>query len=123
MNAPGDGGDGLRAEQLAQRADLDLEVVLLDHHARPDDVEQLVLGHEALAPLDQRAEHVERPLAERHRAAVGHQQALVRLQLEAAKAVDALQVGGAEAAREAAMAANVPGGERFSTGFRTFKGG
>jgi len=47
-----------------------------DHHARPADVEQLTLGHDALAPLDQRVEHVERPLAETHGAAVRHQLAL-----------------------------------------------
>ena len=47
--AAGDRRDRLRAEQLAQRADLHLQVVLLDHHVRPDQVEQLVLGHQALA--------------------------------------------------------------------------
>ena len=52
-----------------------------------DDVEQLVLRHEALAPLDQRVEHVERPLADPHRVAVRDQLTLVRLQLEAAKSV------------------------------------
>ena len=46
-------------EQLAQRADLHLQVVLLDHHARPHQVEQLGLGDEPVAPLDQRQQHIE----------------------------------------------------------------
>ena len=62
--APRNRGDRLRSEQLAQRADLHLQVVLLHHHARPDDVEQLVLGHQPIAPLVQRLQHVERARTE-----------------------------------------------------------
>ena len=52
--APGDRRDHVGAEQLAQRRDLHLQVVLLDHQVRPHHFEQLVLAHHPVAPLDQR---------------------------------------------------------------------
>ena len=48
-----------RPQQLAQRRDLHLQVVFLDHEARPDRVEQLVLGHELTARADQHDQQVE----------------------------------------------------------------
>ena len=54
-------------EQLAQRRDVDLQVVLLDDQLRPHAVEQRVLRHEPSRVLDQRDEQVERTRAQRQR--------------------------------------------------------
>ena len=83
--APGDGGDRVRAEQPAQRADLHLQVVFLDHEAGPDQVQQLGLGHDPVAAFGQRQEHVECASAHRHRVAVLQQSAVPGLQLKAAE--------------------------------------
>src|SRR6185437_13588792 len=56
----------LPAECLAQRRDLHLDVALLDDGARPDAREQLLLGDELAACLDENEQHVERPRAERN---------------------------------------------------------
>lgn len=64
---------------------MDLEVVLLDDHARPDEVEQLGLGDHTLAPLGQREQQVERARAERGRRAVDQQLPLRRPDLEVAE--------------------------------------
>ena len=83
--APGDGGDRLRAEQPAQRADLHLQVVFLDHQAGPDQIQQLRLGHDPVAPLGQCQKQVERARSQAHRLAVVQQSSLPRLQFEAAE--------------------------------------
>ena len=57
--APRHGGDGPPAQKLAQAADVHRQVVLFDHHGRPDDVEQLALGDHAVAPLHQSQQQVE----------------------------------------------------------------
>ena len=85
--APGDRRDGLRAEQLAQRADLHLQVVLLDHQPRPDRLEQLVLGDEPLAPLDQREQQVERARAQRRRLLVDQELPRRGTELEATESI------------------------------------
>jgi hypothetical protein len=74
--AAGDGGDRVRPEQLAQAADLHLQVVLLHHQARPHHVEQFVLGHHAVAPFVQRQQQVEGTRAEGGRLAAHEQLAL-----------------------------------------------
>jgi len=56
----GNGRDRVRPEQLAQRRDLHLQVVLLDDELRPDDVQQFVLRDHAIASLDERQQQVER---------------------------------------------------------------
>jgi len=81
--APRNGRDRGRSEQLAQRADLHLQVVLLDHHAGPHDFEQLVLGHQPIAPLVQRLQHVERARAELGRPAIDPQLPLGAANLDA----------------------------------------
>ena len=78
----------LRPQHLPQCADLHLQIVLFDHETGPDEVEQLVLRDQPIAPLDERQQHVERPRAEWGRRTVGSQLAGGRTQLEAAKAVD-----------------------------------
>jgi hypothetical protein len=66
---------------------LNLQVVLFDHKAGPDQIEQLVLGHQLAGALDQRQEHVESAGTKRRGAAVHQQPALIRLQLKRAKTV------------------------------------
>jgi hypothetical protein len=68
--APGNGRHRMRTEDLAQRRDLHLEVVLLDHQAWPDAIEELVLGHDALAGIDEGEKHVEGAGAEHRGAAI-----------------------------------------------------
>jgi hypothetical protein len=74
-------------QNLAQCGDLYLQVVLLYDQVGPDQGEQFVLGDQLARALDQGQQHVERPVTERHRAAVHQQLALVRSQLKRAKAV------------------------------------
>jgi hypothetical protein len=52
---------------------VDLKVVLLDDHAGPHLVHQLVLGHQLAVAADQHHKDVERPLSERDRHAVRDQ--------------------------------------------------
>jgi hypothetical protein len=49
---------------------LHLQVVFLDDEARPDGIEQFRLVDNALAPLDQRQQQVERPCAQSRRCPV-----------------------------------------------------
>jgi GTP-binding protein EngB required for normal cell division len=77
--------DRVLTEDLAQRAHLHLQVVLLDDHPRPDQVEQLALRDQAIAVLDQREEKIESARTQLDRLAVLQQQARVRTQLEAAE--------------------------------------
>jgi hypothetical protein len=77
------GGDGLRTEQLAQRADVHLQVVFLDHHAGPDDVDQLALRDEPARPLGKGQQDVEGPCPDHGRLAVDEQDTLGRPQLDA----------------------------------------
>ena len=85
--APGNGRDRVGTEQLPQRRDLHLEVVLLDHEPRPDQVEELALGDDAVASLDQGEQQVEGARAERGRLAGDRQLALGERELEAVEAV------------------------------------
>ena len=68
--ATGNRLDRVLAEDLAQRAHLHLQVVLLDDHPRPDQVEQLVLRNQAIAALDQREEKIESTRSKLDRLAV-----------------------------------------------------
>jgi hypothetical protein len=68
----------LRPEHLAQGRDLHLQVVFLDDEPRPDQVEQLVLGEDAVAVVDERHEDVEGAAAERGRLALDEQLPLGR---------------------------------------------
>jgi len=97
---PRDGCDRLRAECLAQGADLHLEVVLLHHQPRPGDLEQLVLGDQPVAAFYQRHQHIERPRPERYRSAVGQQLPRGRDQLEPAELVWGVQVRPRETASQ-----------------------
>ena len=83
--ASGDGGNGLRTEHLAKRRHLHLQVVLLHHEARPHDTDQLVGGHDAIAPRRQRQQQVEGAAAQRHDLAVDLQSALLGANLEPAE--------------------------------------
>ena len=67
VTAPGNRGDRLRSEQLAQRRHLDLQVVLFDHQSGPDQVEQLVLADDAVALPNQHQQHVDRARSESRR--------------------------------------------------------
>jgi hypothetical protein len=63
----------LRPKRLAQRYNVDLERVLLDGHAGPDRVKQLVLGDDLATGLGQHRKDVERALADRLAPAVNQQ--------------------------------------------------
>ncbi len=89
--APGDRGDRVRPDHPPQRPDLHLEVVGLDHEARPDPIEQLVARQRALGLDGQHRKQVEGAAAQPGRRTVDQQPAPRRLQLEAA--------GGAEVDR------------------------
>ena len=60
-------------QQLTQRRDVDLDIVLLHHHPRPNLGHQLVLGHQLAAMADQGQQNVESALAERDRHAMRQQ--------------------------------------------------
>jgi hypothetical protein len=58
-------GAGLAvAQRLAERADVHLEIGLLDERARPDAREEILLADNLVGALDQRDQDVERPAAE-----------------------------------------------------------
>ena len=67
------GRDRSDAEELAQRTDLHLEIVLVDDEACPDLADQLILGHDTVAMLEQHEQHVECPRTDRCRATVDQQ--------------------------------------------------
>jgi hypothetical protein len=71
--APRDRGDRLRPEGFAQAADLHLQIVLRDHQAGPDGVEQFVLGNDPVAAFHQRQQQVESARPQTDRPAVNHQ--------------------------------------------------
>src|SRR5438046_5903049 len=83
----GNGGYRLRSEDLAQGADLHLKVVLLHHQPGPDQLKQLLLGDQALAPLDQGEQNVQRPRPQRYRQPFSEQLTGGRIELEPAEAV------------------------------------
>jgi hypothetical protein len=70
---------------LRKRADLHLQVVLLDDEARPGSIEQLVLADQTCASLDQSEQHVERARAKLRGNALLQELALVRADLEASE--------------------------------------
>jgi hypothetical protein len=78
--------DGARTQQLAQCADLRGDVVLFDHQAGPDAVEQLLLGDQPLVALGQCEQQIEGAAAQGHGLATHAQHALGRVQLEVAEA-------------------------------------
>ena len=90
-------GDGFPAAGTSYPRGIEVQVLdngydakgknLLDHQAGPDHVEQLGLGDQALAPFDERQQHIESARAERDGLAVGEQTALDGQQLEAAEAM------------------------------------
>ena len=90
----GDGGDGLLPQQLAQRGNLHLQVVLLDDQSGPDQFEQLVLGDQAIAAFDQRQQEVECARAKRGRLPVDQELPRGRTEFEAAELVDQRHGGG-----------------------------
>jgi hypothetical protein len=55
----GNGGHGLRTEQLAQRGDVYGQVAFLDHHTGPDQLEKFALADQPVAVLDQAQQKIE----------------------------------------------------------------
>lgn len=82
-----DGGDGLRAQQLAQHAHLYGEVVLLDDDTGPDALHQLVLGHQLARSLDEGHQELEGSRRQCDFAAAAEQQPLGGQQFEIGEAV------------------------------------
>jgi hypothetical protein len=91
--APGDGREGALAEDLAQRGDLHLHVVLLDDQSRPHGGEELVLRNERARAVDERDQQIERARPQRDRRTVREQDALAGTQLEAAEAAARKRLG------------------------------
>ena len=65
VSLPGDGRNGILTEDLAQGADLHLQVVLFHNQPGPDQVKQFVLRDRPVAPFDQRQQHVKGARAQR----------------------------------------------------------
>ena len=80
--APRNGGDRLRAQHLAQRRDLDLEIVVFHHQAGPHDVHQLFVGDDAIAARHQSDEEIEGAASQRDDSAVDMQATLVSADVE-----------------------------------------
>ena len=80
-------------EDLAQRRDLHLQVVLLDDESRPHRREQFVLGDERAGAVDERDEQIERARTERDGRAVSEQEALAGTQLEPAETAARKRLG------------------------------
>jgi len=78
----------LRAQQLAQRGDLHLQVVLFDDEPRPRGIEQLALRDEPAFAFREGEQHVERARADRDRRAADDEVPLDGVQLEAVEAVN-----------------------------------
>jgi hypothetical protein len=77
--------DRLRAEQLAQGRDLNLQIVFLDHQTGPDQIEQFMLADHPVAALDQRQQHVEGARTEFGSLAVDQEPACVGLDQKTAE--------------------------------------
>ena len=84
--APGNGGDQVAPQHLAQAGHLHREVGLLHHQPGPHLLEQLALGQQLAGSRGHREQQVERACAQGGRDAIDEQAALARLQLEAAEA-------------------------------------
>jgi len=70
------------SERLAQRRDLDHKVVLFYHRVRPDSAQNLVLGDEPAARLNEDHEHIEGAAAKLDRDPIGAELPAVRQQPE-----------------------------------------
>ena len=70
------------SERLAQRRDLNHQVVLFDHRIRPNAAQDLVFGDEAAACLGEDHEHIEGAAAKLDRDPIGAELPAVRQQLE-----------------------------------------
>ena len=78
VSAAGYRGDDLGPEQLAQCTDLHLQVVFLDYQTRPDQFQQLALGDEPVAALDQCHQQIEGARADTGDHAIDPQLPLLR---------------------------------------------
>ena len=81
----GHSGDGAWPQRLAQRRYLNLHVCLLDHQAGPRPPQQFVLGDQFAACSDECPQQINRPGAQRHRAALVQQRAAGPVDLEVAE--------------------------------------
>ena len=84
---PRNGRDRARPEDLAQGADLDLQVVAFNHQAWPHHVQQFVLRDCSIAPLDQRYQQIKRAGTQLRLEAVRQQLAFGAEQFEFGEAV------------------------------------
>jgi hypothetical protein len=75
----------MRAEQLAQRADLGGDVVLFDYEAGPNKVEQFLFGNETFTALRENQQKVEGTRTEGNGLTVGAQHTLGLADREAAE--------------------------------------
>ena len=88
----GNGGHGLRTEQLAQRRDVDGQVVFLDHHTGPDQLEKFALADHPVAVLDQAQQKIERARTQHDRRPPAQHTAFVGPNLELTDRVARSQV-------------------------------
>lgn len=91
--APGDGREGTLAENLAQRGDLHLQVVLLDDESRPHRGEEFVLRDEHARAVRERDQQIKRARTQGDGRTVCEQDALARTQLEPAEAAACKRLG------------------------------
>jgi hypothetical protein len=77
--------DRVGSEQLAQRRDLLLDVVVRHDHVVPDGVQELLLADEPAGPLGEQTQQIERTGAEVRGVAIDQQAPFARLQLEATR--------------------------------------
>src|SRR5262249_22235904 len=87
----GNGCESALAQDLAQRRNLNLQIVLLDHEPGPNLGEQLVLREKRAGTIGERQEQVEGARAQRHRRPVREQRALGTPQLEPAEAASLVE--------------------------------
>ena len=75
----------IRSQRLAQRRNLELKIVLLDHHPRPHAAQELVLGDKSAPRFDQSDENIEGPATDRDGQPIREKLTAVRIETKAAK--------------------------------------
>jgi len=80
-------GNGVGSEQLAQAADLHVQVVFFDHQSRPDRIEQLRLVDDAIPSLDERNQQIKRARAHGGRVSTDQELALSGANFAAAESI------------------------------------
>jgi hypothetical protein len=75
----------IRSQRLAQRRNLELKIMLLDHRPRPDATQKLVLSDEFTCCPRQSDENIESPTADRYGHPIREELTTVHIESKAAK--------------------------------------